>query len=474
MTDSQSLIREFAESGSETAFRELVTRHINLVYFTALRLVGGDSQLAENVSQTVFINLARKAGTLPRDIMLGGWLHRHTFHIASKAARQEYRRRVRELKAIEMNTLQNNSEEAAQQVKPILDEALMQLSNEDRQAILLRFFEERDFRAVGESLEVSEDAARMRVARAMDKLHFILKRRGAVVPATALGAALGVEAARAVPSGLAAKLAGKAITAAAGGGLMHATFLVRNIMNTTKLKASIAGAIAVTGVVTSLLLQQRATARMNELDDLLRQQSKQSDDLAAENTHLSNRLAQASGAKGQQGELQKLRAAAEALRQKTNELASLREEHQRLRQELHNTAQTALQKKEAMRAKINFEMDFLRAFRIYANNHADQYPTSFDQAAPSLPHGSNAATDATRDDFEWVYQGTDINSTNINDTLVIRETEPWLDSDGQWKKVYGFADGHTQVVTMPSTWNGVAYDSFQSYENDRIAAPSAK
>ena len=99
MTDSRTLLADYVENGSEGAFRELVARYLNLVYATAMRVVGADPSLAEDVAQTVFIDLARNAGKLPRDVMLGGWLHRDTCFVAAKLVRTERRRRLRERQA---------------------------------------------------------------------------------------------------------------------------------------------------------------------------------------------------------------------------------------------------------------------------------------------------------------------------------------------------------------------------------------
>src|SRR5215813_15528471 len=152
MTDTRKLLDEYAQNGSEAAFRELVGRYINFVYSTALRLVDGDTQLAEDVTQTVFINLARKGSSLSSEVQLGGWLHQHTFHVATKAVRGERRRQSREREAVAMNSLHDDSEAHWQQAAPVLDEAITQLGTADRKAILLRFFEQRDFRAIGQAL----------------------------------------------------------------------------------------------------------------------------------------------------------------------------------------------------------------------------------------------------------------------------------------------------------------------------------
>jgi len=212
MTDSQELLAEYATNGSEEAFRELVTRYVNLVYSTALRLVSGDSQLAEDVTPTVVISLARKGRALSSGVMLGGWLHRDTCFVAAKTMRSERRRKSRERYSVEMNTWQDHSGSDLMQVAPILDEAIDQLGAEDRIAILLRFFEQLDFRSVGEVLGSNEDAARMRVNRALEKLHSLLKHRGVSLSVAALGTALATEAVTAAPVGLAATITAAALS----------------------------------------------------------------------------------------------------------------------------------------------------------------------------------------------------------------------------------------------------------------------
>ena len=102
MSEVQQFLAEYAKSGSETAFREVVTRYLNLVFSTAVRLVDGDSHLAEDVTQRVFADLAKMAGSLGDDAMLGGWLHRHTCFVASKTMRTERRRKAREQQVVRL------------------------------------------------------------------------------------------------------------------------------------------------------------------------------------------------------------------------------------------------------------------------------------------------------------------------------------------------------------------------------------
>ena len=289
MTESQSLLAEYVENGSEAAFRELVARYVDFVYSAAIRLTCGDSHLAEDISQTVFVRLARKARSLPRHVLLGGWLHRDTCFVAATVMRAERRRQSRERQAVEMNALNDSSEASLAQIAPLLDEAINQLGAEDRTAILLRFFEEHDFRSIGAALGSNEDAARMRVNRALEKLHVLLKQRGATSTAAALALALTGTTVTAAPPGLAAGISTFALAAATAGGGSALTFL--KVMTMTKLKLGILGAIVVAGVVSPLVIQHQTKLRHE--NEALRQQL---DQLSAENARYSNQVAQASQA----------------------------------------------------------------------------------------------------------------------------------------------------------------------------------
>jgi len=315
MTESQNLLAEYVQTGSDAAVRELVTRYVDLVYSTALRLVEGDTHRAEDVAQTVFVDLARKASNLPGEVMLGGWLHRHTCFVASKTMRDERRRRNRERQAVEMTALPDHSEANLAQVAPVLDEAIDQLGAEDRAAILLRFFEQCDLRSVGEILGSTEDAARKRVARALEKLHVLLKHRGVTLSAATLGAALAAEAVTAAPVGLAAAIAAAALGSSAVSA--GTTLTLIKLMTMTKLQLGIIGAVVVAGVATPLVVQHQAQARLSQKDAALRQQADQLAQLAAENQRLSHLLDQTNTgrpAPGDQTELLRLRAQVSRLR----------------------------------------------------------------------------------------------------------------------------------------------------------------
>jgi RNA polymerase sigma factor (sigma-70 family) len=175
MNDDYQLLLRYAGERSESAFAELVQRHIDMVYSAALRVGRGDTYLAEDVAQIVFTELARKAATLPREILLAGWLYRTASFTAIKAVRSERRRRDREQTAIQMIDQNDQTESGGEQIAPDIDNALNQLNDADRDAIVLRFLHRCDFRAVAANLGVSEDAAQKRVSRALEKLRDILR-----------------------------------------------------------------------------------------------------------------------------------------------------------------------------------------------------------------------------------------------------------------------------------------------------------
>jgi len=190
--DDWQLLQAYLRNRSEAAFAELVRRHLDWVYSVALRHVG-DPQLAEDVVQSVFVLLARKARDLGPGTLLGGWLFRTTRLVAGHAQRTEYRRKNRETTAwiMSRDTLSTDTDEILwQQLTPHLDQAVAALSESDRSVILLRFYENMPLRKVGEKLGVSEETAKKRVSRALAKMHDFLDRRGVKLSAVGLAAVM--------------------------------------------------------------------------------------------------------------------------------------------------------------------------------------------------------------------------------------------------------------------------------------------
>jgi RNA polymerase sigma factor (sigma-70 family) len=242
MSQDAELLRQYAERKSNAAFAELVQRHIDLVYSVALRQVAGDAHLAQDVTQIVFASLARKAGALVHHAVLGGWLYRTTQYAATDLVRREVRRRAREQEANQMQHLDQEHEPEAgwDKLRPLLDRAISELKEEDRDAVVLRFFNGCSFSDIGARMRLTENAARMRVQRALDRLHGILARHGCTSTGAALAAALAQQVTTGAPAGLAASVAGAALAGAGG------PTLIALLMSTTKFQVgSAAGVVAV-------------------------------------------------------------------------------------------------------------------------------------------------------------------------------------------------------------------------------------
>ena len=227
MSEDAAILRRYVATRSHAAFAELVQRHLNLVYAVALRQVGGDVHLANDVAQQVFVSLARKAATLTDRPTLTGWLYRSTHFAASDVVRMERRRREREQKAHAMNPHENTAlpfmppGDAVdwEPLRPTIDAAIADLDERDRDAVLLRFFESCTYAEVGSRLKLSENASRMRVERALDKLHAALSRRGITSTSAALGVALAHQALATVPAGLATAITGVAVASSTVGAI---------------------------------------------------------------------------------------------------------------------------------------------------------------------------------------------------------------------------------------------------------------
>jgi len=256
MNDDTELLRGYSEERDEGAFHELVERHFGLVYSTALRLVGGDIHLAEDVSQTVFADLARKSPLVLAQLpaqgeVLDGWLYTGTRFAAAKAVRSEQCRRGYEQEAQQMNEILNgqstNSEPIWNQLRPVLDDAMGKLSVADRNALLLRFFKDKTLREVGKQLGLSEDAARMRVARALDRLRELLVQQGIKTTTAALAVAVSSNAIGAVPSGLVATIASASLAGAATA-TTSTTITILKLMTMTKLNLSAISTLIIAAV----------------------------------------------------------------------------------------------------------------------------------------------------------------------------------------------------------------------------------
>lgn len=271
MRNDAQLLRAYADERCEASFAEFVRRHIDVVYHTALRRLNGNTHLAEEVVQSVFVQAARKCRTLARHPVVLGWLHTSTRYAAAKVVRREARRLAREQAAHLMDPEPTADDSLPwESLRPWLDEALDRLGETDRHAVLLRFFAGRSFAEIGAELRVSEEASRKRVERALDGLRRQLARRGVTTTAAALTAALAATPAVAAPSGLAATVAATATSAAVEGTLASGLAI---FMSTVKLHsvtgaaATLAG-IAILGTAAFIDVSQGQQAERTRLDAL--------------------------------------------------------------------------------------------------------------------------------------------------------------------------------------------------------------
>jgi RNA polymerase sigma factor (sigma-70 family) len=244
-TEDAELLNRYAAEQSEAAFAELTRRHVDLVHSAAVRLMNGDLHAAQDVTQQVFTEVARQAKRLARHPALVGWLYTTTRQMASRMNRTVQRRQAREQEATMMNQLLHDDTPPVDwnRLRPVIEDVMHELDDRDRHAVLLRYFQNKSLNEVGAALNLSENAARMRVDRALDKLRGKLARHGIITTAAALGLVMAANAVQAVPAGLVTTISAAAIagSAAQASTLMIAT---KTIAMTTLQKTIVTAALA--------------------------------------------------------------------------------------------------------------------------------------------------------------------------------------------------------------------------------------
>jgi RNA polymerase sigma factor (sigma-70 family) len=320
------LLREYAENGREAAFREIVERHTDLVYSAAFRQVGSPD-LARDISQSVFVDLARKAKPmserLSANASLIGWLYRSTRFAVLTQLRDDRRRSTHGRQAMEQLITDSGPTQDWERIRPLLDEAMAELSDDDREAVLLRYFKNHDFRTVGQTIGTSDDAAQKRVSRAVEHLREFFSNRGVTIGATGMVVVISANAVQAAPIGLTATISTTAILAGTTIQTSAAIAATKVIAMTTLQKALVTTTIAVlagTGIFEAhkssllqaqiLALQQQQASRAEQ--DQRLQQQRDADLENASNTH------------GDNSELLKLRAEVTSLREQLKGLPSAR------------------------------------------------------------------------------------------------------------------------------------------------------
>src|SRR5215469_15466761 len=200
--EDHALLHEYVECGSEEAFAALVSRHVNKVYSVALRHTGNPAQ-AEEITQAVFVILARKSRGFRKGVILSGWLY-HTARLTSVTfIRSELRRARRQQEAYMQNVANESSTDTWPQIAPLLDSAMADLNEKDRHAVVLRFFDQKSMREVGDAMDASEDAAKKRVTRALEKLRKYFSKRGVNSTTAIIAGAISSNSVQTAPAGLA-------------------------------------------------------------------------------------------------------------------------------------------------------------------------------------------------------------------------------------------------------------------------------
>jgi RNA polymerase sigma factor (sigma-70 family) len=329
MRADEQLLSEFVQSRSEAAFAELVHRHLNLVYSAALRQVRSQP-LAEEIAQMVFVDLSRNAHRLAPDTVLTAWLYQVTRRTAIDVIRSETRRALREQIATEMNAINDGAPSSSgardstwAELEPLLDDAMDALDQTDRAALLLRFFENKSLREVGEALGSSEDAAQKRVSRALDRLRDFFARRGVTVGASGLGMLISSNAVQTAPAALAATISTAATLTATALQTTATAIAATETIAMTALQKTLIGATLVAAVGTAIFEAHQVSRMRDQVQTLERQHAsgierllRERDDAAARSSALQqeNELLRQTVADvpRMRGELARLRADAEA------------------------------------------------------------------------------------------------------------------------------------------------------------------
>lgn len=264
--DDMTLLREYATRNSEAAFAELVSRRVSFVYSAALRQVR-NPHLAEEITQAVFIILAQKAGRISDKTILPGWLFKTTRFAATAQTRARVKRQQREQEAHMQTELQSIAPDPLwEQLSPLLDEALATLGETDRQAVLLRFFENKSLAEVGNTLGTGEDTARKRVSRALEKLRKFFSKRGVASTTTIIAGAISANSVQAAPAAVAKSVTAVAIAkgVAASGSTLTLSKGALKLMAWTKAKTAVVtvvlGLLAAAGTAT-LVVKNHIKAR---------------------------------------------------------------------------------------------------------------------------------------------------------------------------------------------------------------------
>ena len=268
------LLRAYVE-GDESAFREIVSRHTDFVYSAALRQVNSQA-LAQDIAQSVFVDLVRKSrevsARMAQDASLAGWLYRSTRFAALNHLRDEHRRAQHERQAMEQLITDSSPAADWEHIRPMLDEAMETLSDDDRDAVLLRYFKNHDFRSVGKALDLSDDAAQKRVSRAVERLREFFSKRGVAIGASGLVVLISANAVQSAPLTLAGTICSAAVLTGTAIHTSTAITATKAIAMTLFQKTLVTATVTVV-VGAGVYQAHQATQLRHEVQDLQQQQA---------------------------------------------------------------------------------------------------------------------------------------------------------------------------------------------------------
>ena len=381
-----------------------------------------DSHLAKDVTQGVFVALAQNARQLAHHPVLSGWLHRTTQNLAANVVRTNVRRQTREQEAVVMNELLAAEPDANwEHIAPHLDAALGALSEPDRDAVLLRYFERKSAHEMSQVLGISDEAAQKRVNRAVERLREFFAQRGVTVGASGLAVVITANAVQAAPIGLAVTISTAALltgTAVSTSTIIAAT---KTIAMTTLQKTLVTATVAV--LTGAGIYEARQAAQLREQNQTLQQQqsplAEQSRQLQRERDEATNRLARLIAENEQlqshsnETELLKLRGEIGVLRQQANGLERLQQENRNLLSQItaqsDPTNRVSAEDQFILRQthSVDATATLLTAFKNYTAKNNGQYPVNFDQLIAS---GELVATNFSGNlglsDFEFANDGS--------------------------------------------------------------------
>ena len=470
------LLRQFNAHRSEDAFRQLVNRHVGMVFSVASR-VTGDRHLAEEISQTTFATFAQRAGSLHEDDVIAGWLYHTARHLAWRVVRSEQRRRQREQIAATMNT----DEPGPSVVAEHLESAMDQLPPADRDALVLRFFEDRNLRDVGHELGLTEDAARMRVNRALEKLRGVFGKLGLTASVTRLAATLPTSATVAAPAGLGtsittAVLSGTAVAAATTAILTQTTATTMNLFN-LKTAAAILGVAAVTGTTTYLVQERQAERLRVDYRALNAGQAKLTKDSQdARDTirlrdeqieQLLKNVSELPRLRGEVDRLNRLLAEADRMRIQNDQLklslATLQKQAQAQTsdEEIDKLARAIAEERAAGILRMNDMRTLGLAWVMHADTNQGWAPDGR-QFAELVQDHSGKLKELQPDNVEIVFQGRlkELPEDAWRRIIVLKQSDFTTATDGQKiMRAYGFADGHSEIHAASSLQELTAWEN---------------